>query len=126
MGARCCPNADKCECDPCGVSTRKAKTEISYLTPTDEATLSAELAELRLASYRYRGDLDDGRTHVGYILEDSPAAASSDLARSRVDLYTYTSMAVAAIHAQDRRIDALELELRDLKARQDRLEGKRQ
>ena len=121
----CCPVTDRCGCDPhCGVSSRAFKTDIHYLSDADEKELEGQLRALRLASYRYKDSLDDGRTHVGYILEDSPDAASSDSARSRVDLYTYSSLAVATLHAQDEKIASLEAQMKELRARQDALEAK--
>jgi hypothetical protein len=121
----CCPVTDICGCEPhCGVSSRVFKTDIHYLSDAEEKELQSQLRALRLASYRYKDSLDDGRTHVGYILEDSPDAASSDLARSRVDLYTYSTMAVATLHAQDEKIASLEAQMKELRARQDALEAK--
>ena len=72
---------------------------------------------LPLARWRYRGAMDDGREHVGYVLEDAPGIPASDERRGQVDLYGYTSMAVAALQAQQREIDELRAEVRALEGR---------
>lgn len=95
----------------CPVSTRAAKTDIHYLANHEVDALAEEAASLRLTSWRYTGKLDDGRVHVGYILEDAPAAPSSNMSRREVDLYAFASMTLALAQKQQREIDELKRQL---------------
>ena len=98
----------------CPRSTRRAKREIEYLDPNDVDALAGEVARTRLATYEYTDPALAGRRHLGFILEDQPGSYSVDPERSQVDLYGYTSMLVAAVQTQQRRIDELEREVREL------------
>jgi hypothetical protein len=99
----------------CPISRREAKRDVRYLADTDLDHVLDELRRVRLARYRYRGEPDGVREHLGFIIDDldrSPAVADDG---DHVDLYGYTSMAVAAIQAQQRRIDTLEREVAALR-----------
>lgn len=101
----------------CPISRRAAKEDVSYLNDTDLDRLLGDIRRLRLATYRYKGEQVAGGAHLGFIIDDvgtSPAIAPDG---GHVDLYGYTSMAVAAIQAQQKRIDALEHQVRTLEQR---------
>jgi hypothetical protein len=89
----------------CPVSTARAKRDIAYVDDETEERLRRDLMSVHLATYRYK---TDDASHLGFIIEDMPEGSPAVLAsRDRVDLYGFVSMAVAAIHAQQREIDAL-------------------
>lgn len=91
----------------CPISERRAKRDISYLTPDDVQRLHDELMRLRLATYQYRSEGPSAPRRLGFVIDDvgqSPAVAPGG---SMVDVYAYASMAVAAIQAQSREIDEL-------------------
>jgi len=122
-GSRCDP-VDNCnrllvcsESDPklggCPISSRRFKQDVAYLTDGEREECARELRGLRLARYRYAGS---GDLRLGIILEDDPPAVVVDRGREQVDLYGYASLAVAALQAQDRRLEALEREIRELRA----------
>jgi hypothetical protein len=93
----------------CPVSSAKAKRDITYVDDETQERLRSDLMSVRLASYRYK---NDDAQHLGFIIEDMPEGSPAVLAsRDRVDLYGYVSMAVAAIKAQQREIDALKREV---------------
>jgi hypothetical protein len=96
--------------ESCPISTARAKREIAYVDPAGVARLHDELMSTRLATYRYKAG--DDAQHLGFIIEDmregSPAVLAS---RDRVDLYGYTSMAVAALQQEQREIDELRADL---------------
>lgn len=106
----------------CPISKRAYKTEISYLDQAGLQRYADELTRVRLATYRYK---TGGPTRLGFIIDDLPGAepqgpesaarVSVDAAGEHVDLYGYTSMAVAAVKLQEQKIAALEAELRELK-----------
>ena len=93
----------------CPVSSARAKRDIGYVDDATEEKLRDDLLRVRLATYRYK---TDDAQHLGFIIEDMPEGSPAVLpARDRVDLYGYVSMAVAAIQAQQREIDALKREV---------------
>ncbi len=106
----------------CPISNAHAKRDIAYAGEQEIDRLHSEIMSTRLATYRYKGSeaaagQSEQPTHLGFIIEDMPAGSSAVLpSRDRVDLYGYTSMAVAAIQHQQREIDALKAEVKRLAA----------
>ena len=100
----------------CPVSTRAAKREIHYLDGDELTRVAARAAGLRLATYRYLDPALGGRRRLGYILEDSPESPSSDLERREVDLYSYSSMALALAQDQRRELRAMQSQIAALRA----------
>lgn len=102
---------------PClwgAVSSRKLKDEIAYLSDEEIVALARQALAIKLASYHYKNDKSE-KKNLGYILEDAPQAASSDMTKGQVDLYAYASMVLAATKVQEKRIDALEKEMAKLR-----------
>jgi hypothetical protein len=105
----------------CPISLRDAKRDIRYLDASDVQQLRDELLRVKLARWRYRAEGSDSPERLGFIIDDlaaggmcqSPAVMPDG---SHVDLYGYASLAVAAIQAQARQIDALEREVAALRA----------
>jgi hypothetical protein len=93
----------------CGqaASQRAVKQDVTYLTPADAARLHDELLTYRLARYRYTRRDASATQHLGFIIDDAPASPSITADGKRVDLYAYTSMAVAALQTQAREIEQL-------------------
>jgi hypothetical protein len=104
-------------------SSRRLKEEITYVSASELQQLKEEVVKVRLATFRYKQG-DKGR-HLGFIIEDSPGIPASDMPRSRVDLYAYTSMAVAALQVQARQIEQLEADVDVLSNEVERLVGPR-
>jgi hypothetical protein len=107
----------------CPISSRRLKDDIVYVSPVDLERLRQDMLGIRLATFRYKHG--DGKRHLGYILEDSPTVFASDMARSQVDLYAYTSMAVAALQIQTRRIEQLEADVDALSNEVEAITGRR-
>lgn len=97
----------------CPISRRSAKQEISYVDEAMQKRLAHEIENTRLATYRYKSG---GPLRLGFLIDDQPLSMSVDPARDMIDLYGYTSMAVAALQQQSKRIAALEAQLADLRA----------
>lgn len=98
----------------CPISRARFKTEIEYLGPTELERRAAELQGLRLATYRYREAPIDAPRRLGIILEDNEDGVWVDARHDRVDLYGYTSLAVAALQVQQGEIAALKAEVERL------------
>lgn len=104
----------------CPISRARFKRDIHYLSPAERARLADELLALPLATYRYRQD-PSGRQQLGFIIEDAESSPAADAPRDRVDLYGYTSQAVAAIQQQAQELHALQSEVETLRAQLDTL-----
>jgi hypothetical protein len=87
----------------CPVSRARFKEDIHFLSGDELRGRSRELLDLPLAAYRYREG--DQRMRLGFIIDGHESLACVD--GDRVDLYGYTSMAVAALKVQAEEIAAL-------------------
>jgi len=134
-GAQCDPQ-DSCNAllvcagaDPrlgpggCPISRREYKTDIHYLSADELARYERELRELRLATWRYAHD--PSKKRLGFIIDDSEGSVAVDAARDLVDLYGYTSLAVAALQLQAQQIETLKAEVAALKKQRSRPTGGR-
>jgi hypothetical protein len=99
----------------CPISRARYKKDIAYVADERLAALHDEVMEMRLATWRYKTEPDGARTHLGFIIDDDPASPGVDATGDRVDLYGYTSMAVAAAQVQGKRIASLEREIAALR-----------
>src|SRR5439155_9157272 len=102
-------NGDGSDSTAGSVSSRRFKDDITYVSPTELDELKDQLIAIRLATFRYKQG--DKARHLGFIIEDSPSIPASDMARSKVDLYAYASMAVATLQVQARQIEQLEADV---------------
>ncbi len=99
----------------CPISRAKYKTDIRYLDATDLDLVRAELMKTRLATYRYRAAGPLAPTQLGFVIDDVGAGPSVNPDGETVNLYGYTSMAVAALQAQERELAALRGEVASLR-----------
>ncbi len=106
----------------CAVSTRTKKREIEYLGDEALRQLADRTLSTRLATYRYTSG--DPSQHLGFIIEDDPESPAVMSDQGHVDLYAYSSMAVATLQMQAREIDLLRREVEAL--RRDVDDAKRQ
>jgi hypothetical protein len=101
--------------DGCPVSKRAAKRDIEYLSAEERQALHKSLTQIRLASWRYKKLGPSAPESIGFIIEDlkqSPAVQSTG---ERVNLYGYTTMAVAAFQVQAQQIKTLQGDLETLR-----------
>jgi len=99
----------------CPISRRAYKENIRYLGAADLRRLHDELMKFPLATYHYKGPQVCSQTHLGFVIDDIEPSEAVDAGREMVDLYGYTSMAVAALQTQARDIEALKREVADLR-----------
>jgi hypothetical protein len=101
----------------CPVSARRAKQGIHYLGDDElQAVADAALAT-HLATYSYK--FGDASPRLGFIIDDQPRSPAIVAGQERVDLYAYASMAIATVQVQDREIEELRREMRELRSRVD-------
>jgi hypothetical protein len=100
------------------VSRRAAKRDIEYLNDSDISEAEREVLEIPLAHFNYKWDAPGERRRLGFIIEDvAPNPSAIDATQGVVDLYGYTSLAVAALQEQAREIARLREEVRVLERR---------
>jgi hypothetical protein len=117
-GAACsgplkCTTSDPTNGGQCPISRAKYKKDIEYLTTAERSKLADDVQSIPLVRYRYKDGPE--REHLGFIIEDVEPSPSVDSQRDQVDLYGYTSMAIAALQEQRREIDGLKAEIRELR-----------
>jgi hypothetical protein len=102
--------------DPCTVvSQREHKKDIGYLSQDDELRLADELMSFRLATYHYKTDSSSDPHRLGFIIDDVAPSVVVAKDGEHVDLYAYTTMAVAALRTQQQQIAALQEQVDELK-----------
>ena len=99
----------------CPISRRAEKRDIIYLGPEELARIQLQVRTLKLATYRYRFQRDNAPRRLGFMIDDQPGSPAVDPERDMVDLYGYTSMAVAALQAQAQEIETLQREVTELR-----------
>lgn len=99
----------------CPKSRARYKHDIRYLPDAELERVRDELVATPLATWRYNHEGERGREHLGFIIDDNPASPAVASDGDHVDLYGYTSMAVAAIQMQQKQIADLERELAALR-----------
>ncbi len=95
----------------CPISRARFKKDIRFLSPPELRQYSRALLDLPLATFRYRSG--DDRTHLGFLIDGHESLAGVE--GDHVDLYGYTSMAVAALQVQQQQIAELRAELAALR-----------
>jgi len=96
-------------------SSVRFKKEVAYLDDEARENVVRELLSLRLATWEYIDSARAGQRHLGIIIEDSPNAAAVNHSKDSVDLYSYASMAIAAVQVQAQELSSLRQELSALR-----------
>jgi hypothetical protein len=111
----CASSDPKMQLGGCPISRAKYKKDIDYVKESELRRVHDDLMAMRLATWRYTSEPAAAREHLGFIIDDNPESPAVAASGDQVDLYGYTSMAVAAAQVQDKRMDDLERELRALR-----------
>jgi hypothetical protein len=99
----------------CPISVRSAKTDIRYLDDPALTAAADEARKLKLATWWYKGEPQAGRPHLGFVIDDRPTSPAVAGDGRHVDLYGYTSLAIAALQVQQAEIEALRAEVEALR-----------
>jgi hypothetical protein len=97
----------------CPISRRRYKEDIHYLAPAELVRYRDEILAMKLATWRYKHD--PSKQRLGFMIDDNEGSAAVNAQRDLVDLYGYTSMAVATIQLQAQQIEALEREVAEMR-----------
>jgi len=108
-GAICCQGGN------CPVSRRAFKNEIHQLDDQEVQRVYAQLRDIKLTTYRYKGEPASDAPRLGFIIDDTASPYPVNPDGNSVNLYGYASMAVAAIQAQSQEIAALKAEVARLR-----------
>jgi hypothetical protein len=108
-----CASSDPTNGGACPRSRARFKSDIEYLGAEERSKLAADVQAIPLVRYRYKDAPE--RHHLGFIIEDVEPSPGVDSEHDRVDLYGYASMLVAALQEQQREIETLRLELKELR-----------
>ena len=109
----CASSDPKMRVGGCPISRAKYKQDVHYLAAPDLARYRDELLAMKLATWRYKHD--PSKERLGFIVDDNEGSVAVDGQRDLVDLYGYTSMAVATIQLQAQQIADLQRELAALR-----------
>ncbi len=93
-------------------STLKKKKDVKYLSRVEENEIYEAVKAMSLATFRYKDLPVSGKVHLGVIAEKSPRQILSDSGDS-VDLYSYSSFGLAAIKAQQHKMDDLSAQMQE-------------
>lgn len=108
-----CARTDPTHGGRCPISRRTAKDDIRYLAEPDLRRLHDELMRFPLATWRYHDEASGRR--LGFMIDDVEPSDAVAPGGQRVDVYAYTTMAVAALQSQAREIQSLKRELAALR-----------
>ncbi len=108
----------------CPQSLRSVKDDIEYLSSEQVEALGQQAKEIRLTTWRYKSEPESmGSQHLGFIIEDVPGPYTVQADGRHVNLYGYTSLAVAAVQTQAKEIELLKEQVELLKAQVEALKA---
>jgi hypothetical protein len=99
----------------CPRSLRSAKRDIAPLDDTQRAALAESVRTMPLSTWRYHSDAPSRAPRLGFVIDEVGASPAVDPERGIVDLYGFTTMAVAALQAQAEELAALRREVESLR-----------
>lgn len=99
----------------CPISRTEHKRDITYLDADARDAAAHQALSMRLATWRYAWEGDTGRQHLGFLIDDQPDSPAVRSDGQVVDLYGYTSLAIAALQQQAEQIEQLRAELDTLR-----------
>ncbi|NUN12518.1 MAG: hypothetical protein HUU55_02645 [Myxococcales bacterium] len=117
-----CTNYDP-TLDGCPKSQVESKTAIRIIDNADKTRVYETLQSLPLASYTYKDDPNQ-TMRLGFLIGHGGPQDAVLPSGERVDLYAYTSMAIAALQAQAQEIDRLKTTVQTLTEQVDALKAK--
>lgn len=99
----------------CPISRVLAKDDVRFVDDATRRDLAAQLYALPLATWTYVDD-PTSSPRLGFLIDDAAPPACVLPNGRQVDVYGYTSLAVAALQEQRRELDALKAEVAALRA----------
>jgi hypothetical protein len=106
------------------VSSKTYKRDIHYLALDDLRRVADQVMSLRLASWAYIDPKIASGRRLGIMVEDTPNGDAIDARGDRIDLYGYTSMAIAATQVNTKDVESLRREVEALRDEVEALRAK--
>ncbi len=97
------------------ISTREAKKDITYLSPTDADAVLAKMKGLNIATYRYNIEPNSNPLRLGLIAEEAPSEILAAGGKG-VDIYKLSTFILAGVKAQQTKLESLEIRIAKLEA----------
>lgn len=119
----CATSDPKQQTGGCPISRAKHKREITYLDEQSRRAAADEALSLRLATWQYNWEDDGARRHLGFLIDDAPDSPAVRADGEVVDLYGYTSLALAAVQEQASALAQQRAELAQLRSELEQLRG---
>ena len=104
-------------------SSRKYKKDISSLTPAEYREILQKLAQTEVVRFRYKSE-DSDRLHIGVIAEDAPEEMV-DAERTGIPTGDAIGFLLAALKAQQEKMNAQQEQIEALRAKLEKLESDR-
>jgi hypothetical protein len=98
------------------ISTMESKTGIKYLTDEKKEDILTALNKMKIAQYRYKSEDQSNPLRLGLIAEEAPSEVLS-VSGKGVDIYKLTTFTLAAVQAQQKKIESFETRLTALEAK---------
>jgi hypothetical protein len=114
----CAETDPKDQVGGCPISKAEVKREIRYLDDARLRETARDALDLKLATWRYAWEPAGQEPHLGFLIDDAVGSPAVRADGERVDLYGYTSLALAALQVQQAELATLRAELEALKAGQ--------
>ena len=99
----------------CPISQKAFKRDIHYLDENGLKQYRDELMQIKLATWQYKTEPASNPQRLGFMIDDQPRSPSVLPNQKQVDVYGYTSMAVAAVQSQEKELQLLRSEVEALK-----------
>ena len=104
------------------ISTRDAKTDITYLTASSTEEILANIESVKIAQYHYTNEASTNPLRLGLIAEEAPRTLLS-IDGKGVDLYKLATFNLAGLQALTSRVAALALHVDSIESRLAALES---
>lgn len=82
------------------------KKDVSELTGSEQAAIRKQLINMKVYDYRYKGESDDRKKHIGILVEESPDAIVTDDGK-HISLQDAFGMMLVTIKALEREVQEL-------------------
>ncbi len=82
------------------------KKDISELTGSEQAAIRKQLLGMKVYDYRYKGEADDRKKHIGILVEESPDVIVTDDGK-HISLQDAFGMMLVTIKSLEREIREL-------------------
>ena len=103
---RCTTEDPTAQTGGCPISRARYKRDIHYLSAEERSSMAHQALTTKLATWSYRWDPAAHPAHLGFVIDDQEGSPAVTADGDHVDLYGYTSLALAGVQTQQVTLDA--------------------